>query len=211
MPICASALNPFANVESDCLSPKDGARMMRVMGKIAHLEDENSTALRTAQLRHAIASPGNSTPAMTEVQASQRRGLISTTTLLEEHTRAASQSLEPSYASATIICAHVAAECILNEWAARREPAVHLRMASEGWPLVRAIEELLPRIDGSLPANTVYMANVRNWLCSPGPEYYRIDLVATWLTVEGAQRALAVVLSLESQFFPGGQPAVASA
>ena len=146
---------------------------------------------------------------MSEVQVSQRRGLITTTALLEEHTRTAPKSLEASYASATIICAHVAAECVLNEWAARRDPATHLRIASEAWPLVRAVEELLPRIGGSLPANIVYMVNVRNWLCSPGPEYYRVQHVANWLTAEGAQRALAVVLSLESQFFPVGEPATA--
>jgi hypothetical protein len=162
-------------------------------------------------VRAPIAATGERDAAMTEVQVSQRRGLISTTTLLEEHTRTATQPLQSSYASATIICAHVAAECVLNEWAASRDLATHLRMTREAWPLVRAVEELLPRIDGSLPANIVYMANVRNWLCCPGPEYYRTEHVATWLTPEGAQRALAVVLSLESQFFPSGEPAFASA
>jgi len=146
---------------------------------------------------------------MPEIQVSQRRGLISTTTLLEKHTRLAPQSLQASYASATIICAHVAAECVLNEWAVHRDPATHQRSAREAWPLVGAVEELLPRIDGSLPAEIVFVANVRNWLCSPGPEYYRAEHLANWLSAEGARRALAVVVSLDSQFFPSGEPAVA--
>lgn len=145
---------------------------------------------------------------MRDTRLTQRRGLIATTLLLEEHARDAAEPQLSSYTTAVILCAHAAAECILSEWAQQREPEIGLRMTREGWPLVRALEELLPRIDAALPANIVLMANVRNWLCAPGPEYYRAAHLADWLTREGARRALAVVLSLESQFFPGGEAAI---
>ncbi len=74
---------------------------------------------------------------------------------------------------------------------------------------MRASEELLPCIEAELPASLVYLANVKNWLCSPGTESYCTEDFGNWLTPEGAQRALGVILWLDSQFFPRGKPALA--
>lgn len=139
----------------------------------------------------------------------RRRSLIATTLLLEEQASIAPEALRTSYVIATTLCAQAAAECVLNEWAQRRDPETYRRIAPENWPFVRLVEEVLPKIAGDLPPNIIVMTNVKNALCNPEPDQARSERVDGWLTGDGAQLALAVVLSLDSQFFPNGAPAAA--
>jgi hypothetical protein len=138
----------------------------------------------------------------------QRGSLIATTRLLAQAALIAEQEDRRHYFTiATIICAQTAAECILNEWAHDVDPATYSQFVQEQWGFVRIAEELLPKIAGTLPPNTLVLINMKNALSHPQPEHSRSVQVGTWVTGDGAQRALAVVESLDAQFFPNGTPA----
>lgn len=132
-----------------------------------------------------------------------RRELLFTTSLLEGQARTAPTSSRIAYVVAATLCAYAAAECVLNEWLRLRDADTYVRITRERWPLLRVLEELLPKVAGSLPPHVMVMINVKSFLCDPEPERARTKQVDNWLAGDGAQRALAVALTLESLFFPG--------
>jgi hypothetical protein len=101
---------------------------------------------------------------------------------------------------ATILCAHAASEAFLNEWAETHAPSIYEEVAGRPSSLLRAAEELLPKIGGSLSADLIELTNVRNALCNPQPALTQAEVNGNWYP--GAQRAAAVAKALHSQCFP---------
>ncbi|MGB9331342.1 MAG: hypothetical protein WCB10_11275 [Steroidobacteraceae bacterium] len=62
-------------------------------------------------------------------------------------------------------------------------------------------------IGGKMPADLRELSTHKNALSHPRPDHGRSGAVGAWLVGDGAQRALAVVLDLEAQFFPNGEAA----
>jgi hypothetical protein len=136
----------------------------------------------------------------------RRHELISATMLLEDNSRTSPQNARPQYVIAATLCAHAAVECVLSEWALLNDPSTCARILEENWPFMRTAEELLPKVTTTLPRDLLVLTNVRNALCLPSASHD--EVVDHWLANNGAQRAVAVALFLESQFFPDGVPAV---
>jgi hypothetical protein len=135
-----------------------------------------------------------------EFWVGQRGSLTETTKLLERHAREAGEQ-QGWYAIATTIVAQAACEAILNEWALRHcARGEYLEIVRQG--LVQRAEGLIERINGKMPADLGELNAHKNALCHAQPELTRSGKVGQWTLGDGAQRALAVVLALEEQFFP---------
>jgi hypothetical protein len=146
-----------------------------------------------------------------EVTIEYREALVRTTRLMVEHTQA-----EPDvekrgfYARASTLCAHAAAEGILNEWLLNRDRAAYQKLvvdAKKKLGLVRLAELTVGMIGGTVPADLADLSSHKNALTHPQPEHPRTRAVGGWLLSDGPQRALGVVEDLYRQFFPGGQAA----
>jgi hypothetical protein len=140
----------------------------------------------------------------------QRGSLLATVRMLAEQARTAEREDVRHFSTiAATVCAQAAAEGILNEWAHDVDPTTYKRLIAERWPFVRIVEELLPKIGATLPPNIVVLSSMKNALSHPEPDNQRSGQVGEWVAGDGAQRALAVVESLDSHFFPNGRPAQA--
>jgi hypothetical protein len=108
------------------------------------------------------------------------------------------------YTIATILCAHAASEAFLSEWAKTHAPSTYEEIAGRQSSLLRAAEEVLPKIGAPLSADLIELANVRNALCNPSPADGQTPLDGGWHP--SAQRAAAVAKALHSQCFPAPSP-----
>lgn len=132
----------------------------------------------------------------------QRDKLVATTRLLEEHARTCpNESQRHFYAVATTVCAQAAVEAILNEWAEGHDASTY-KAAVKIRNVVERAELLLAMINGHMPADLAALSTAKNALCHAEPDNMRSGKVGAWVTTDGAQRALAVVLDLQEQFFP---------
>lgn len=128
--------------------------------------------------------------------------LLSTVEKLEQATLSAESPEDRNcYAIATILCAHSACESFLTDWARSNAPDVFDAIAERHTSLLRAAEELLPRIGAGLPQELIELVNVRNMLCTslsaPAPQGgIRGSLYPS------AQRAAAVAREICSHCFP---------
>jgi hypothetical protein len=160
----------------------------------------------TKQLTKITASfspPGTMVPHL-----EQRDALIQSTKMMAEQARA-QQSVEKRslYAIAATLCAHAAAEGILNEWLLRSDRTLYRQLVVRNKTgLVPLAKQLLAMIGGKVPIDLSDLSTHKSALTHPRPEHERTRVVGAWLVGDGAQRALAVVLDLEQQFFSGGQP-----
>jgi hypothetical protein len=144
-----------------------------------------------------------------EVHLEQRAALIRTTRLMAEHA-CAEQDVEKRslYAIAATLCAHAAAEGILNEWLLHRDRAAYEKLVLEKPPgLFRLAALTLAMIRGTMPTDLAELSTHKNALTHPQPQHGRTRGMGAWLFGDGAQRSLAVVLDLEQQFFPADQAA----
>lgn len=154
--------------------------------------------------------PGTGSIALKGLEASaklyQRGSLIATTWMLAQRWGATTDEAERSfYAIAATVCAHAAADAILNEWAEQRRPDLYRRHARGS--LTERADVLLPLIGGTVPPDLAPMSEAKNSLGHAMPDHERSLRIGAWVAGEGAKRSLSVVESLESQFFPRGQPA----
>jgi hypothetical protein len=135
----------------------------------------------------------------------QRGSLVATTKLLERQARTCQNEGERHwYSIATTVCAHAAVEAILNEWAEpRMDAATYKAVCRE--PVVDRAARLLLMLNGSTPpADLSDLSYFKNALCHAQPEHPRSGESGNWVTTDGAQRSLAVVVALQEQFFPSG-------
>ena len=128
--------------------------------------------------------------------------LLSTVEKLEQATRSAESPEDRNcYAIATILCAHSACDFFLTDWARSNAPDVFDAIAERHTSLLRAAEELLPRIGASLPEDLIELVNVRNILCTSLPATApQVGIRAS--LHPSAQRAAAVAREICSQCFP---------
>jgi hypothetical protein len=132
----------------------------------------------------------------------QPASLLSTVEKLEQATLSAQSPEDRNcYAIATILCAHSACEFFLTDWARSNAPDVFDAIAERHTSLLRAAEELLPRIGAGLTEDLIELVNVKNMLCTslpaPAPQGgIRASLYPS------AQRAAAVARDICSQCFP---------
>jgi hypothetical protein len=131
----------------------------------------------------------------------QRESLLDAVEKLEQAAvHATSDEERNCYTIATILCAHAASEAFLNEWAKTHAPSTYEKIAGTPFSLLRTAEELIPKIGGSLSADLIELANVKNALCDPPPALTQAKVNGDWYP--GAQRAAAVAKALHFQCFP---------
>lgn len=131
----------------------------------------------------------------------QRESLLGAVGTLEQAALHAITDEERNYYTiATILCAHAACEAFLNEWAHSHGPSTHEEVAARQSGLLRTAEELLPKIGGSLSADLIELANVKNAICNPDPALTQAIINGNWYS--GAQRAAAVAKTLHCECFP---------
>jgi hypothetical protein len=132
----------------------------------------------------------------------QPASLLSTVEKLEQATLSAESPEDRNcYAIATILCAHSACEVLLTDWARSNAPDVFDVIAERHTSLLRAAEELLPRIGAGLPEDLIELVNVKNMLCTSLPATAPEGGIHTSL-YPSAQRAAAVAREISSQCFP---------
>jgi hypothetical protein len=128
--------------------------------------------------------------------------LLGTVEKLEQATLSAESSEDRNcYAIATILCAHCACEFFLTDWARSNAPDVFDAIAERHTSLLRAAEELLPRIGAGLPEDLIELVNVTNMLCTSLPATVPQGGIRASL-YPSAQRAAAVAREICSQCFP---------
>lgn len=132
----------------------------------------------------------------------QPASLLSTVEKLEQATLSAPSPEDRNcYAIATILCAHIACEVFLTDWARSNAPDVFDAIAERHTSLLRAAEELLPRIGAGLPEDLIELVNVKNMLCTylPAPAPQGGNRASLY---PSAQRAAAVARDICAQCFP---------
>jgi hypothetical protein len=104
------------------------------------------------------------------------------------------------YAIATILCAHIACESFLTDWARCHSPQVSDVIAGGRASLLQAAEEVLPRIGVGLPEDLIELVNLKSMLCASLPAAPQVGVRAS--LYPSAQRAAAVARVICSQCFP---------
>lgn len=134
----------------------------------------------------------------------QRGSLVKTTDYLVTIWRASSETATRSYfAVAATLVAHAAVEAILNEWAHDTDAALY-RKYHRG-SLVDRATGLCAEIRESVPKYLDELSYAKNAIGHAEPDNSRSGIVGKWITGDGAERALAVVVACEGLFFPSGK------
>jgi len=132
----------------------------------------------------------------------QRESLLGAMQKLEQASADATNDDDRNcFTIATILCAYAASEAFLHEWAKAHAPSTYEEIAGRQAGLLRAAEEVLPRIGVTLSADLIELANVKNALCNPRPAPVQPRLDGNWHP--SAQRAAAVAKTLYAQCFSG--------